>query len=163
MREKILTLLLIAIVTGCASGIPKESLKQADREITFQSVVRDPDRYSGKVIVAGGQIISTIVQQGVTWVEVLQHPLDWRERPKETDISYGRFLVRFEGFADPAIYSPGKKITIIGEVAGHKTQPVDHMQYPFPVLIPREQYLWTSQTAAGPLFHFGFGVGGVFR
>ncbi len=153
----------VAYVTSCAPAIPKESLRQADPDITFQSLVKNPDAYRGKVVLLGGQIMSTTLREGATWVEVLQRPLDWRQRPKDTDESYGRFLVHFQGFQDPAIFSPGKNITVLGEVAGKKSMLLGNIEYPYPELIPREQYLWKTEPYGGPAFHIGIGVGGVFH
>ncbi|HSR13370.1 MAG TPA: Slp family lipoprotein, partial [Thermodesulfobacteriota bacterium] len=80
-------MLLALIAAGCASAIPRESLKQAAPGLTFDAVMREPDRYIGKVILVGGRILAVNVREGDTWVEVMQHPLDWRERPKDTDVT----------------------------------------------------------------------------
>jgi outer membrane lipoprotein len=154
---------LMVLATACGSAIPKESLKQADPEITFQMLIKDPDRYKGRVVLVGGQIVSTTVRESESWVEILQQPLDWKQRPQNTDVSYGRFLVRFQGFLDPAIYAAGKKITVLGEVLGKKIQPLNEMEYTYVVLLPREHYLWKPETYGGPSIHFGIGVGGVIR
>jgi outer membrane lipoprotein len=165
MKAKVFFLMgLLAFVNACAPAISKESLRQVDPEITFQELIKDPDRYQGRVILAGGLIMRTVAQEGETWVEVLQHPLDWRQRPLATDVSYGRFLVWFKGFIDPAIYVGGKKITVLGEVQGKKILPLDQMEYPYPVLLPREHHLWKPETSGGgPYFHIGIGVGGTIR
>ncbi len=164
MRLKTFSIIGLILLNACAPAIPKESLKQVDPEITFQGLIKDPERYQGKVILVGGQIVSTTVREGESWVEVMQQPLDWKQRPQNTDVSYGRFLVRFEGFLDPAIYAAGKKITVLGEVLGKKVQPLKEMGYTYPVLLPREHYLWKSEDYyGGPSFHIGIGVGGVIR
>ena len=164
MKCKILSIIiLIGIITACTSAIPKESLKQVDPEITFQGLMKDPDRYKGKVILVGGQIISTTMREGESWVEVLQQPLDWRQRPQNIDVSYGRFLVRFAEFLDPAIYAGGRKITVLGEVLGKKVQPLNELEYTYPVLLAREHYLWKPETYGGPSIYLGVGVGGVIQ
>ena len=157
------TIGLMVFATACGSAIPKESLKQVDPEITFQMLIKDPEGYKGKVVLVGGQIVSTTVRESESWVEILQQPLDWKQRPQNTDVSYGRFLVRFRGFLDPAIYAAGKKITVLGEVLGKKVQPLNEMEYTYVVLLPREYYLWKPETYGGPSIHFGIGVGGVIR
>ena len=97
-------------------------------------------------------------------MEVLQQPLDRNQKPTDTDVSYGRFLVRFEGFLDPAIYAGGKNVTVLGEVAGKRVQPLKEMEYTYPVLIPREHHLWKPEDPySGPSFHIGIGIGGVIR
>ncbi len=156
----------VILLAGCTAAIPKESLKQVDPGVSFEAVVRNPEEYKGKVILSGGQILGTTVQEGQTWVEVLQHPLDWKQRPENTDVSSGRFLIRFDGFVDPAIYTPGKGITVVGEVVGKRVLPIREMQYTYPVLKPRDHYLWKPETSYGglpPNVHIGIGVGGVFH
>jgi len=153
----------IAILSACAPVISKQGLKELNPEITFQSLLQDPERYKGKVVLFGGQIVSAVVKEGATWIEVLQKPLDSQQKPEDTDVSHGRFLVHFTDFRDPAIYSAERKITVLGEVHGKKVMPLKEMDYSYPVLIPREAHLWKPETDRGPFFHFGIGVGGVFR
>jgi len=111
----------------------------------------------------GGEIISSTVKEGETWMEVLQQPLNWHLKPKETDLSYGRFLVNFMEFRDPVLYAPGRKITVLGKVAGKKILPLQEIMYSYPVLIPHESHLWKPETRGGPLLHFGVEVGGMIR
>jgi outer membrane lipoprotein len=151
-------------VYGCATVIPKESLKSADLNLTFQQLQRDPEQYRGKVVLLGGQILSSKVQSNETWVEVLQRPLSSGQKPQNTDVSYGRFIVHFPDFRDPAVYAPGRQITILGEVQGREVLPLDGTTYAYPLLAPREAYLWRPpEPGSGPLINFGFGIGGVFR
>jgi outer membrane lipoprotein len=159
--RRFLLIILAVFLTTCTQAIPRELVKKADPSLTFQMVVKDPERYRGKIILTGGQILGTSAREGETWVEVLQKPLDWRHKPKDTDESFGRFLIRFESFADPAIYTAGKKITILGEVLGKKVQPLRDIQYAYPVLTPLDHHLWKPESDGGPMFHFGIGVGVV--
>ncbi len=154
---------VMVLLSACASVISKQGLREADSKITFQVLLQDPDRQKGKVVLLGGEIITTTVKEGETWVEVLQKPLDSDQKPEDTDVSYGRFLVHFRDFRDPAIYAGGRQITVLGQVQGKKVMPLKEMDYTYPVLIPRESYLWKPEAKSGPFFHFGIGVGGVFR
>jgi outer membrane lipoprotein len=154
---------VVAILSACAPVISQQGMKELAPEITFQNLLQDPDRYKGKVVLFGGQIISAVVKEGATWIEVLQKSLDSRQKPEETDVSHGRFWVVFPDFRDPAIYAAERKITILGEVQGKRVMPLKEMDYSYPVLIPRESHLWEPETHRGPFFHFGIGVGGVFR
>ncbi len=148
--------------SACTSVISKQGLKELDPQITFPNLLQDPDRYRGKVVLYGGQILSTTVKGGETWIEVLQKPLDSEQRPEDSDVSYGRFLVHFPDFRDPAIYAGERKITVLGEVLGKKVMPLKEMDYTYPVLLPRESYLWKPESYPGPAFHFGIGVGKTF-
>ena len=155
---------LAAFLMACTPAISKDSLQLADPTLTFAMLAKNPESYQGKNILVGGLILATNARDGETWVEVLQNPLDWQNKPKDTDESYGRFLVRFPGFADPAIYAPGKRITLLGTVEGKKIQRLKEMDYHYPVLFPREHYLWKPEDYGDSRFHFGIGVGvGVTR
>lgn len=162
-RQVFLTLSLVALLSACAPVISQQSLSEVDPAITFQVLIKDPEKYKGKAILQGGRIVATTIKEGETWVEVLQQPLDWQQKPEDTDVSYGRFLVRFPGFLDPAIYEAGKRITVLGEVEGRKVLPLKEMEYTYPVLLPREHHLWKPDTSMGPFFHIGIGIGGVIH
>ncbi|OGP99782.1 MAG: hypothetical protein A2Z51_04960 [Deltaproteobacteria bacterium RBG_19FT_COMBO_52_11] len=154
---------LIGWLTACAPVISKQALREADPALSFQELLRDPEAYRGRVILLGGRILKTTLKEGETWVEVLQQPLNWQQKPEDTDVSHGRFLVRFADFRDPAVYAAERKITILGEVQGKKVQPIKELDYTYPVLIPRESHLWEPGTTGIPAFHFGIGVGGIIR
>ncbi len=155
---------LTTFLAACTPAISKKSLDKVDPNLSFQMLIKDPELYRGKNILVGGQILAVNVREGESWVEVLHKPLDWQHNPKDTDESAGRFLVRFQGFLDPAIYTAGKKITVVGEVQGKKVQPLKEMDYAYPVLTPREHFLWKPEDSTSPRFHFGIGVGvGIHR
>jgi outer membrane lipoprotein len=152
------------LVTACASVISQSTLDRVDRTIAFQEIQGDPERFVGKTVLLGGVIVTTDVKKEATWVEVVQKPLDWEKMPEDTDLSYGRFLVLFDGFMDPAIYARGRKITVAGDVQGKKVLPIMEIHYTYPVIVPREHHVWTdAETDGGPRFSIGIGVGGVFR
>jgi len=157
-----LTLLAALLVWGCATPISEQALKQAEPGILFGELIGDPEKFKGRVVLLGGQIVSTTVKEGGTWVEVVQKSLDGRHEPKDTDDSLGRFLIDYNDFRDPAIYAQGRKITVVAEVQGKRTLPLKEIQYTYPVLTPRETHLWQSRDPNESRFHFGIGVGGVF-
>ena len=88
---------------------------------------------------------------------------DWRYEPEDSDVSYGRFMVRFEDYRDPEIYKKGRKITVAGKIAGGKVMPLDKLEYTYPVIAPAEIHLWKDERTSNPRFHFGIGIGGVIK
>ena len=151
---------LLVLLFSCAP-ISRQSLRDVDSTISFPALLKDPERYKGKLVLLGGQIMATTVEQGETWVEVLQHPLNWRQEPEDPDVSYGRFLIRFKDLRDPAVYTKGRMITVLGEVQGQRIMPLQKIEYTYPVLDPRESYLWKSEAEGRTFFQFGVGVGVV--
>ena len=73
---------------------------------------------------------------------VLQIPLDAYGSPGEEERSAGRFIARAPGYADKEIYEKGRLITIAAEIAGKQTQPLDEIQYTYPVVEVKEMHLW---------------------
>jgi len=152
--------LAFILLAGCASVISENVLREADQSVSFRDVLRDPERYRGRIVVLGGSIIKSIPKKNETWIEVLQQPLGGRLKPKNTDISEGRFIIKYRNYLDPGVYRQGRRITAAGEVAGREVLPLGEMQYSYPVLINRETHLWEEEPAySSPQFMFGIGIG----
>jgi outer membrane lipoprotein len=146
----------VMVLAGCAPPFPRELLEEVDRNIIFADLMKDPARYSGKLVMLGGMIVKTTNLQEGTEVEVLQIPLDSDARPLPTDETGGRFLVLVERFLDAAVYQRGRSVTVIAETAGVRVQPLDEIEYRYPVLQARAIHLWAPYT--GPRFSIGIGV-----
>ncbi len=149
------------MLAGCAHVISKEVLKEVDTNVTFAQVSKAPDAYKGKTVLFGGDIIETKNLPDKTQVVVLQRPLGTRGQPAAGDVSEGRFIMTTPGFIDPAIYSPGRKITVAGRIVGKEVRPLGEIQYTYPIIEKREIYLWPEEKPAStePKVHFGFGIG----
>ena len=151
-------------VSACAPVISQKTMSTVDKSISFQALQQNPDSFRGRVALLGGEIIETVVKADETWIEVLEKPLDYQQRPSDTDQSSGRFLVRFRGFLDPAIYAGGRKLTVAGVVDGKTVRPLKETNYSYPVLTATELYLWKPEDAYNaPRFGIGIGVGGGGR
>ncbi|MBI4495897.1 MAG: Slp family lipoprotein [Deltaproteobacteria bacterium] len=162
MQKFLFMILSVLLLSACGPAISKTLLSQADPALTFPDLLKDPEKYRGRIVVLWGEILETSTRNGETWIEVLQRPLDWRQKPRETDLSSGRFLLHDPEFRDPAVYARGRRITVAGEVEGKRAQSLKEMQYAYPVIRPRESHLWSPESMGGPFFHLGIGVG-VYR
>lgn len=150
---------MVLLVTGCAPVLSDRSIREANLTIPFRELQRNPDAYKGKVAILGGKIIAATVKKDETWVEVLQQPLDRWYKPRDTDVSHGRFIVVLKGFADPAVYAPGRLITVSGEVMGKEILPIKEVRYTYPVISSREHVLMRRGDDYGRQGQFSFGVG----
>ena len=151
---------LLTVVSACAPVISQGVLKTVDETITFERILANPDAYKGKIVLLGGTIVKTINLPDETLIEVIQQPLDRRNMPINAEASKGRFIIVFKEFKDPAIFSPGRLITVAGEVIGSQTRPLGETNYNYPLLTPKEYYLWRPYE--GPSIHIGVGVGTTF-
>ena len=90
--------------------MPKNLREQADPALTFRQVSQHPSQYKEKIVIWGGDIIETVNQKdGTTLIEVFQRPLGWREEPKETVASEGRFLILVKKIFGPLCFPKRKK------------------------------------------------------
>lgn len=160
--KRFLLLLLIISLLGCAHVISKELRDKAYGEPPASALFRDPDESKGRIVILGGVIVSaTNIEKG-TYIEVLQKPLDYRGRPEDTDTSYGRFIILSEGYLDTAVYSPGREVTVAGEVIGKKLLPLGEIQYPYPLIKSKELYLFEPRYDIPIQFGIGIGIWHAF-
>ena len=148
--------LLAIVAIGCAPPFSKELLDKLDKNVPFPALQKEPEKYAGKLMMIGGTIVATKNLKEGSQLEVLQKPLDGEGRPALTDETGGRFLVFTQEYLDAAVYQRGRSISIIGEVAGSKTQPLGEIEYRYPVLTAKELHLWAPYS--GPRFSVGVGV-----
>jgi outer membrane lipoprotein len=166
-RNYVLSLVLVIaavlLLAGCAHVISRGVLQEVDTSVSFAQLSKDPEAYQGKTVLFGGDVIETQNLSDKTLVVVLQRPLDRRGEPSAGDVSEGRFIITTPGFLDPAIYGPGRKITVAGTVVGKEVRPLGEIEYTYPIIEKRELYLWPEEEAAsdesGVRFGVGIGVG----
>ena len=146
----------VIVFAGCSPPFPKELLEKVDRQVTFAVLLKEPEKYAGKLLMMGGTIVDTKNLKDGTRIEVLQRPLDGETRPESTDTTGGRFLVVTRQFLDGAVYHRGRMITVIGEVAAPQVLLLGEIEYRYPVLAAKSLHLWSPD--AGPRFSIGIGV-----
>lgn len=134
--------LVILSAVGCVSPFSKEIRQRVNKEINFQALLADPNSCRGQVVMIGGRILETAPKEGRTELTVLQQPLGIDYAPSSGDEYGGRFLLIVQGFLDPAVYSPGRKITAAAEVGGSEARPLGEKSYVYPVLKALELKLW---------------------
>ena len=150
--------LILILLTGCAST-PKFDTKNVDQSLTPQSVNAEPAIAKGKTALWGGTILYTQNLKDYTQIEVLAYPLSSYHQPQVQDKPLGRFIIRHQGFLEPATYAQGKLITVMGIIGDSKKGKVGDSTYIYPVLNSQQLHLW-SPTNADPetSFHFGIGI-----
>ncbi len=112
-----LFLMLAGSMVSCAP-FSRDIMRQVDPNLTFGEIQRDPKSYLGRTVLWGGIIIETTNRDLETYIKVTKTALDYEKRPTKVDRSEGRFMIQYKGFLDPVIYKEGRRITIVGEVAG---------------------------------------------
>jgi outer membrane lipoprotein len=131
----ITTLLLLA---GCAS-VPKplqgEFGSQSPQQATSE----------GERVRWGGSVIAVEPLPERTCFQVLGRPLGANGRPRETDASEGRFLACRAGFYDPAVFTAGREVTVVGTRDGSDTRTVGEFQLQLPRVAADAIHLWPQR------------------
>ncbi len=175
-------MLIAAIVTmvllggGChrTQIIPERLEGKVDRDLRYADIKDNPQAYQGKLMLAGGQVLSALRKQDGTHIEVLQIPLSENLIPDgHESASKGRFVVIDYGsgqVTDPAIFDKGNtRITVVGKVLGSATVTIDDVQLQVPQLALKHVTVWDwdrvqsgYQPSAGYAYPYGWGYGGFY-
>lgn len=133
-------------VAGCAaSPFPEGLARSADRTLTVAELRSDTTAHLGAQVILGGEILATVPKPGETEIEILSRPLTAGDVPERSDRTSGRFLVRTRDFLDPAVYAPGRRLTVLGAVAGREERRVGDMPYDYPVIGAGLIKLWPKE------------------
>ena len=146
-RRVVLLVVACGLLAGCASAFSDRMLEGVDRSLTVGVLRSDPDRYRDARVVLAGEIIETRPRTGSTEIEVLSRPLGDGDAPRRTDASDGRFIVGAPDFLDPAVYAPGRRISVVGTVAGSAERSLGDQPYRYVVIRVAQIYLWPIPAA----------------
>lgn len=134
---------LAALVGLVGCGVIAPELRREAAPIQGLAEVRaDPGAFAGRTIILGGTLIETRNRPEGTTLLILEARLGLNQEPRTDDASGGRFMIRFPDYLDPALFAPGRRVTVAGAVAGTTTEPVGGASYAYVVLDGREVYLW---------------------
>jgi starvation-inducible outer membrane lipoprotein len=148
MNKFTVVLGITLLIQGCTYAISPELADQADRTVSFEQLLADPDLYKGKILILGGVIEQvTRKPQGVL-IRLAQKPLDYWGKPVRTSRSGGWFLLFHRNVIDNVVYFPGREITAAAEVAGTKLAVLGDQEFSDPVLVVKEVAFWERQQAA---------------
>ncbi len=136
---------IFVFLFACAPVISVGIKEKADRSIAFKEVAQSPENYEGKIVLWGGEIVQTLPQDdGRTFIEVLEWPLGWREKPRRTVSFRGKFLVLLKDASDLSQFRSGANITVAGEVQGaipgKEIKSASDPDYQYPLILSKEAH-----------------------
>jgi outer membrane lipoprotein len=157
-RQFLLSGVILLLLAGCASTTPQAVRQPLPDNILLRAVQAEPDRFRGRRVRWGGEIIAVENGRKVSWLEILARPLESGGRPRGSAAAEGRFRVKFTGFLDPAEYREKSAITVVGRVMGVETRPVGSYPYRYPLLAAETFHLWPPKQPQrhyhpDPFFH----------
>lgn len=145
--------LLAILVGGCATAFPDSVMRTVDTGITADQLATHPDALKGARVIVGGDILSIQPRPGVTEIELLTRRLRGDDSPEHTDRSPGRALFHTPEFLDPAVYAPGRRITVVGEVTGVEERKIGEVPYRYPVITAERIRLWPRDVLVAPGYY----------
>lgn len=135
---------LLVLVIGCASipqslqGDPTQFSELMANQVTPQTI--------GANVRWGGVIVATEPKTDRTCMEILARELDRNMRPiVRSDVHFGRFMACGQGFRDPAIYTEGREVSLIGRLDGFMEAPIGEYIYRYPTVSATQLYLWPER------------------
>ncbi len=152
---------VLLLISGCAHKVfSPEALALVDPTISFAMLKENPEKYSGRHVLLGGAIAKAKNVGEGGELEVVEFKVTQDGRPEEAAVSGGRFIAQSKAFLDPLIFKPGLMVSLVGEVKGKSTMPLDGSEYTYPIVAVNELYLWKPEPMyrATPAFSFGLGV-----
>lgn len=139
------TVTMLAVVLGaCASNVPLPLREAVPDAPSQRAVYTEPERYVGRNVRWGGEILGVRNAAGSTEVEVYSRPLFDDGEPRPEGGEGVRFIARVGGFLDPAEYQPGKRFTVRGNLAPAIVRPVGEYPYRYPVVDATVHHLWPA-------------------
>jgi outer membrane lipoprotein len=160
-RATLAVIPFLLLVGGCnrqEMKIPERLEGQVDRHLRYVQVKENPDTYRGKLMLAGGEVLSAKRVEEGTRIEVLQIPLSSDLVPDgDRSISKGRFVAMDarKNVTDPAVLGDNKYITIVGEVVGSSTIKIDEVEMQVPQLEVKYITVW-DRDRLRPYAGFGY-------
>jgi outer membrane lipoprotein len=157
--------LLFLVASACQSKdvIPERLEGRVDKDLRYSDIKRNPEASRGKLMLAGGKVLSAKRTQEGTLIEVLQIPLSEDLIPTGRDAeSKGRFVAidRSDQVSDPAVFEDEKKrVTVVGEVLGMTTIQIDEIQQQVPQLALKHVTVWDwdrMKTGYRPYYGYGY-------
>lgn len=151
MRDRFVATMIsfsLLLLSGCATTYyhnwaPQEILAKVDQTLTFDQIKASPDSHIGSTLVLGGEVLEAKRMTDHTRLVILQLPLEENVEPIIDRMqSQGRFLAIEHDFLDPAIVPQGTRLTIIGQVSGTHTEPLDEMEYTYPTISIEYLKVW---------------------
>jgi outer membrane lipoprotein len=151
----------LLLAGGCSRQdvIPERLESQVDRDLRYIQIKDNPNAYRGKLMLAGGKVLSAKRLNEGTRIEVLQIPLSSDLVPEEgKETSKGRFVAMDleQHVVDPAILDDNKLITVVGEVVGSTPIKIDEVEMQVPKLSVKHITVWDRERLRPYYPYYGY-------
>ena len=151
--------LTLIFVSGCTSSISKQNLSQVSFRGGFDQLLRNPDKYIGRIVLLGGKIVDSDASQAKSELTVMHMPLDLDHVPYDNNYSIGPYILSSERYLDPEKFEPGILLTAVAKLIGTEQRMVENKPQTIPSMQIMEIVLWEPVDKSRPNFEIIFGGG----
>lgn len=145
------------LLAGCASPVFRP--EGAAVGLTPDDAVAQFARAEGRRVIWGGVVVESRNLAESTELVVLGFPLSRSQRPQARSKPVGRFIVRYPGYLETAVYEPDRLVTVDATVVGLDTRPVGEARYRYPVARADAVHLWPEDERSESRVRLGIGIG----
>ena len=136
---------VLLLLPGCAASpfVPPAMESQIARDLSFESIRAEPEKFKGRIVVLGGQVLKVTPLPGETEIEVLQFPLDKADKPiLNLANSRGRYLAILPELLAPGRMPAASNVSMVAELIGTRAIPVNGADYLYPTFRIRLWKIW---------------------
>jgi len=157
MKTHTLPLLLSCtlFLIGACTSMPPEIRNFSAVDIPYQPVSQNAETYKDAPVRWGGTVIEVENETDFSLMQVLFHPLDRSGYPETRKPGEGRFAVEINEFLDPAIYTKGVEVTVIGTVKGNIERTIGNKTIHIPLITAKTIHLWPQAYREDNLYRYG--------
>jgi outer membrane lipoprotein len=142
MKKPVYLMGMLLWLSGCASKLPQSIVQAPVEPVAVTQVQKTPQPFLGRDVRWGGEILEVANAEDHTDVLILGRELGRKGEPVVDGQVDARFIARFEGFMEPAVFPRDKRLTVSGVITGVEQRKVGEFSYPYPVVTVRESHLW---------------------
>jgi outer membrane lipoprotein len=100
-------------------------------------------------VIWGGRILEIVNFEEVTEILVLAYPLTTGNVPRVDEESVGRFVIRFEGYLEPLDFTPGRYLSMAGQLQGKSDEwAYEGTSVELPLVRSKQVHLWPRDQAS---------------
>lgn len=136
------------LISGCAT-IP-ENIRTPVAGPAVAEVRANPGPHIGQKVRWGGTISKVDNLKDQTVITVVARPITRSGEPLAGEPTTGRFLADVSRFLDPDVYRRGRRITVVGHIAGVRPSKIGEYVYTYPVVRATALYLWEEYARPEP-------------
>ncbi len=157
MKTHITPLLLLCtlLLVGACTSMPPEIRNFSAVDIPYQPVSQNTETYKDAPVRWGGTVIEVENETDFSLMQVLFYPLDRNGYPETKKLGEGRFAVEIDKFLDPAIYTKGVEVTVIGTVKGNIERTIGNKTIRIPLITAKAIHLWPRSYREDNLYRYG--------